>query len=95
MELPPGITVIDTDEPEMKLASLGKYDFSYMISYECHEPGRFVLVSYECLVAPDFRGGEVTTLPGFLSDVRTFLGFTDCDYMEVPAAGGTATVRLQ
>lgn len=93
LQLPPGVSVLYTVETEHKLSSLGQHDFNYMVAYDCHPPGRFVVVSYVCQVAEDFQGGEIRVLPGFLADNATFLGFATCEFVEVRASGGTATVR--
>lgn len=93
--MPPGITVLYTVETPKKLSSLGQYDFNYMVAFDCTPPGRFVVVSYVCQVAEDFQGGQIQVLPGFLADNATFLGFATCEFIEVRAAGGTATLRLK
>jgi uncharacterized protein YceK len=80
---------------EHKLSSIGKYDFNYMIAYDCTPPGRFVVVSYVMQADKDFKGGKVEVLPGFLSDNATFLGFATCEFMEVRASGGIATIKLK
>ncbi|HET6348117.1 MAG TPA: hypothetical protein VFH88_03445 [Candidatus Krumholzibacteria bacterium] len=95
LQLPPGINVIYTIETDHKLSSLGRYDFNYMIAYDCTPPGRFVVVSYVLQAADDFKGGEVEVLPGFLSDNATFLGFATCEFTEVRASGGKATIKLK
>ena len=94
LQLPPGLNVLYTVEFAQKLASLGSYDYSYMCSYACQQPGRFVVVSYMCQAAADFKGGQVEVLPGFLADNASFLGFTTCEFIEVRATGGTATIRV-
>lgn len=95
LQLPPGINVLYTIETDHKLSSLGRYDFNYMIAYDCAPPGRFVVVSYVLQADKDFKGGKVDVLPGFLSDNATFLGFTDCAFVQVRASGGTATIKLK
>ena len=95
LQLPPGINVLYTVETDHKLSSLGRYDFNYMVAYDCTPPGRFVVVSYVCQADPDFKGGQVEVLPGFLSDNATFLGFATCEFIEVRASGGTATIKLK
>lgn len=95
VQLPPGINVLYTVETDHKLSSLGKYDFNYMVAYDCTPPGRFVVVSYVMQADKDFKGGKVEVLPGFLSDNATFLGFATCEFMEVRAKGGTATIKLK
>lgn len=95
LQLPPGINVLYTVESEHKLSSFGKYDFNYMVSYDCTPPGRFVVVSYVLTADKDFKGGTVEVLPGFLSDNASFLGFATCEFLEVRAAGGTATIKLK
>jgi hypothetical protein len=95
LQLPPGVNVLYTIETDHKLSSLGKYDFNYMIAYDCTPPGRFVVVSYVLVADKDFKGGKVEVLPGFLSDNATFLGFATCEFIEVRASGGTATIKLK
>jgi hypothetical protein len=95
LQLPPGISVIYTVESEHKISSLGRHDFNYMVSYDCTPPGRFVVVSYVLQADPDFKGGKVEVLPGFLADNATFLGFATCEFVEVRATGGTATIKLK
>jgi hypothetical protein len=95
LQLPPGINVLYTVETDHKLSSLGRYDFNYMIAYDCTPPGRFVVVSYVLQADKDFKGGKVEVLPGFLSDNATFLGFATCEFIEVRASGGTATIKLK
>lgn len=95
MQLPPGLSVLYTVEIPSKLASFGNYDINYMCAYACQPPGRFVVVTYVCQPAADFKGGEVQVAPGFLSDTVTFLGFTTCEFVEVRATGATATVRVE
>jgi hypothetical protein len=96
LQMPPGIKVLYTVETDKKMSSLGQYDFNYMVVYECTPPGRFVVVSYVCEVQPEFQGGEILVLPGFLADNHTFLGFATCnEFQEVRAAGGTATIKLK
>jgi hypothetical protein len=95
IQLPPGINVLYTVESDHKLSSFGKYDFNYMVSYDCTPPGRFVLVSYVLTADKDFKGGKVQVLPGFLSDNATFLGFATCEFLEVRASGGTAPIKLK
>jgi hypothetical protein len=95
INMPPGIKVLYTVETAKKLSSLGQYDFNYMVAYDCTPPGRFVVVSYVCQTMDDFQGGEIHVLPGFLADNATFLGFATCEFVEVRAAGGTATLRLK
>jgi len=95
LQLPPGINVLYTVETPHKLSSLGHYDYSYMVAYDCTPPGRFVVVSYVLQADQDFKGGQVQVLPGFLSDNSTFLGFATCEFIEVRASGGTATIKLK
>lgn len=95
IQLPPGINVIYTVESEHKQSSLGRYDYNYMVTYDCTPPGRFILVSYVCQADQDFKGGQVEVLPGFLSDNATFLGFATCEFIEVRSSGGTATIKLK
>lgn len=95
LQLPPGINVLYTIETDHKLSSLGKYDFNYMVAFDCTPPGRFVVVSYVLQADKDFKGGKVEVLPGFLSDNATFLGFATCEFIEVRASGGTATIKLK
>ena len=95
LQLPPGVNVLYTIETDHKLRSLGRYDFNYMVAYDCTPPGRFVVVSYVLQADPDFKGGKVEVLPGFLSDNATFLGFATCEFIEVRASGGTATIKLK
>lgn len=95
MQLPPGLTVLYTVEHARKTSSLGQHDFNYMVVFDCTPPGRFVVVSYVIQVSDDFSGGEIQVLPGFLSDNATFLGFATCEFEEIRAAGGTATVKLK
>jgi hypothetical protein len=95
LEMPPGINVLYVVETPKKLSSLGNFDFNYMVAYDCTPPGRFVVVSYVCQAADDFQGGEIRVLPGFLADNATFLGFATCEFIEVRAAGGTATLKLK
>lgn len=93
LQMPPGINVLYTVETPKKLSSLGQHDFNYMVAYDCTPPGRFVVVSYVCQAAADFQGGEVSVLPGFLADNASFLGFATCEFIEIRASGGTATVK--
>ena len=95
LEMPPGINVLYTVETPKKLSSLGKYDFNYMVAFDCTPPGRFVVVSYVCQTDQEFKGGVIHVLPGFLADNATFLGFATCEFAEVRAAGGEATLRLK
>jgi hypothetical protein len=95
LQMPPGINVLYTVETDHKLSSLGHYDYNYMVAYDCTPPGRFVVVSYVCQADQDFKGGQIEVLPGFLSDNATFLGFATCEFVEVRASGGTATVKLK
>jgi uncharacterized protein YceK len=95
LQLPPGVNVLYTIETDHKLSSLGRYDFNYMVAYDCTPPGRFVVVSYVLQADKDFKGGKVEVLPGFLSDNATFLGFATCEFIEVRASGGTATIKLK
>lgn len=95
LQMPPGIRVVGTVEHDMKRMSLGTPDFNYMVAFECQQPGRYRVVTYKCFVEPDCRGGVIEALPGFLGDNRSFLGFTTCEFLEVMATGGTATVRVQ
>jgi hypothetical protein len=95
LQMPPGIKVLYTVEHEKKLSSFGQYDFNYMVAYECAPPGRFVVVSYVCETQADFQGGEIHVLPGFLADNATFLGFATCEFAEVRASGGIATLKLK
>jgi hypothetical protein len=95
LQMPPGINVLYTVETEKKLSSLGKYDYNYMVAYDCTPPGRFVVVAYVCQAAADFAGGEIQVEPGFLSDNATFLGFATCEFTEVRASGGKATIKLK
>jgi len=95
LQLPPGVRVVSSAEMETRIATLGKYDFSYMISYECRDPGRFLIVQYMCETTPEFTGGTIEVLPGFLGEDTTYLGFTNCDFVEVRCAGGTATLRVK
>ncbi|HEX6790400.1 MAG TPA: hypothetical protein VF247_03740 [Candidatus Krumholzibacteria bacterium] len=95
LEMPPGINVLYTVETPKKLSSLGKYDFNYMVAFDCTPPGRFVVVSYVCQTDQEFKGGVIHVLPGFLADNASFLGFATCEFNEVRAAGGEATLRLK
>ena len=95
LQLPPGINVLYTVETEHKMSSLGRYDFNYMIVYDCTPPGRFVVVSYVLQADPNSKGGKVEVLPGILSDSATFIGFATCEFLQVRASGGTATIRVK
>ena len=54
-----------------------------------------VIPASQIQAADDFQGGEIKVLPGFLADNATFLGFATCEFIEVRAAGATATLKLK
>lgn len=95
LQLPPGLSVKYTVETDQKMSSMGKHDYNYLVVYTCRPGARYVIVSYVLEVAEDFQGGAIQVLPGFNSDSSSFLGFGTCEYTEVRAAGGTATVKLK
>ena len=95
LQLPPGLFVKYTVETDQKLSSIGKPDYNYIVVYNCTPGGRYVIVSYLLEVAEDFKGGTIQVLPGFNNDNATFLGFGTCEFWEIRAAGGSATVKLK
>lgn len=92
LDLPDGIAITGLEETDQKMMSLGDYHQSYMLAYQCQPPGRFVVVTYTCRVQPDFHGGTITVQPGIPTQGPAFLGFVTCDYVELGATGGSATL---
>jgi hypothetical protein len=91
--LPDGVQILGTDEFEHKSVSTGVPTTNYMLAYDCQPPGRFRLVTYLCQATPEFKGGEVQVLDGLLASGISFVGFVSCEFVELRAAGGTATLR--
>jgi hypothetical protein len=92
MELPPGVTVNSLKETEERSISAGQYDTGYMIAYNCQPAGKFRIITFHCVAAAGFRGGEIKLAPGLGGDVPYF-GFSTCDYMQAPANTGIATLK--
>jgi hypothetical protein len=96
LQMPPGIRVVGTGEHPERRLTFGTWDFCYMITYECKPPGRYLAVTYFCMVEPGFQGGKIQALPGFMANDLTFIGFSTCeDFTELWANGGTATLTLK
>ncbi|HEX5133609.1 MAG TPA: hypothetical protein VFX92_14135 [Candidatus Krumholzibacteria bacterium] len=92
LSLPEGIQILGTDEFEHRSVSTGTPTVNYMQAYECQPPSRFRLVTYICTTTPDFKGGEIQVLDGLPATGINFIGFTSCDFVEMRAAGGSATL---
>lgn len=95
LDMPDGIRVLGVDEMPQKGVSIGDYRQNYMLAYDCQPAGHFRLATYRCVAQPDFRGGQVVVRDGMQTSGISFLGFTTCDYVEIRATGGTATLDLK
>ncbi len=89
---PDGIEVMGVKEFEHKSVSTGDPKVNYMLAYDCQPPGRYRLVTYVCRATKEFKGGEVELLDGLAANGINFIGFVSCDFTEMRATGGTATL---
>ncbi len=92
MDLPPGVTVNGVTETEERSISAGRYDTGYMIAYNCQPAGKFRIITFHCVAEAGFRGGEIKLVAGVGGDVP-YLGFSTCNYLELAANTGTATLK--
>lgn len=90
--LPTGVEVTAVNEFEHKSVSTGDPKVSYMLAYDCQPAGRFRLVSYTCRVTGEFQGGEVELGEGLPATGVNFIGFVSCEFVEMRATGGSATL---
>lgn len=95
LELPAGVRVLSLREFAARKASIGHYQGSFQIAYECQPSGRFLLVEYFCVADPEFAGGDVNVRPGYDAASNAYLGFSSCDFQHAPAAAGSATLKLK
>lgn len=93
--LPEGVEILGASEFEHKSVSAGDPEENYMLAYACQPAGRFRLVTYICSATPDFKGGEIRILDGTPASGIAFIGFVSCEFTEMRASGGTATVTLK
>jgi len=93
LDIPAGVRVIGMTETDQKTVSAGNRESNYMIAFACQMPGKFRIVSFECMAEPDFRGGEFTVAPGLPGGDETYLGFSTCSFSHAPAHGGSITAR--
>jgi hypothetical protein len=95
IEFPAGVEVVATNEFEHKSVSTGDPRVNYMLAYDCQPAGRFRLVTYVCQTTPEFTGGEIKVLEGLPATGINFIGFVSCEFVEMRATGGTATLTAQ
>lgn len=90
--LPEGIDVMGTNEFEHKSVSTGDPRVNYMLAYDCQPAGRLRLVTYICNATPEFKGGEIQVQEGLPATGINFIGFVSCEFVELRATGGSATL---
>lgn len=95
VSLPAGIQIMGTREFEHKSVSTGDPTVNYMQAYDCQPAGRFRLVTYICNATPEFKGGEIQVLEGLPATGINFIGFVSCEFVELRATGGSATLSLK
>lgn len=93
--LPEGVDIMGASEFEHKSVSAGDPEQNYMLAYDCQPAGRFRLVTYICSALPEFKGGEIRVIDGMPASGIAFMGFVSCEYVEMRASGGTATLTLK
>jgi hypothetical protein len=93
--LPAGVILMGTNEFEHKSVSTGDPQTNYMLAYDCQPAGRFRLATYFCRVDENVTGGEVRLLEGLPASGINFIGFVSCEFVELRATGGTATLTLK
>jgi hypothetical protein len=92
ISLPAGIEIMGNSEFEHKSVSTGDPKVSYMLAYDCQPPGRFRLVTYICRATQEFKGGEIEVLDALPANGINFMGFVSCEFVEMRATGGSATL---
>jgi hypothetical protein len=92
LSLPAGIEIMGNSEFEHKSVSTGDPKVSYMLAYDCQPAGRFRLVTYICRATQEFKGGEIEVLAALPANGIDFIGFVSCEFVEMRAAGGKATL---
>jgi hypothetical protein len=95
VDFPDGVQVLGTDEFEHKSVSMGGYGENYMLAYDCQPAGRFRVVTYLCSAGPGFKGGEIRMQDGLPASGIAFLGFVSCEFVELRATGGVATLTVK
>lgn len=92
LSFPDGIEIMGTNEFEHKSVSTGDPKVNYMLAYDCQPAGRFRLVTYILRATQEFKGGEIKVLDGLPANGINFIGFVSCEFVEMRATGGSATL---
>ncbi len=92
ISFPAGIEVMGNSEFEHKSVSTGDPAVNYMLAYDCQPAGRFRTVTYILRATQEFAGGEIQVLEGLPANGINFIGFVSCEFVEMRATGGSATL---
>jgi hypothetical protein len=93
-DVPAGIKVIDKETFGERVLTMGDHAADFVMGFECHEPGKFYLMKYSCLVEDGFKSGDFTMTPGVNASGAAYLGFVACqpETRRLPAEGGKAVL---
>lgn len=98
MAIPEGITVTEEEKPTPRMLTVGKITDLYAIAFECHEPGRFPLLTLKCVADDSYPGGEIRLRAGVDAQGSAFLGFATCgdgQPQKLPAGGGAIKLEVE
>jgi len=98
LDLPAAVDVLSAKKSTTKSLTLGDVRRNFMVTFECHDRGRFYLMRYTCAARAGFTGGKVVVRPGVDAQGKAFLGYVSCGPgvkpEMVPAAGTSAVITL-
>jgi hypothetical protein len=94
IEFPEGISVLGNKMLESYRLSLGTFQKEFMMSFECKNGPKLLLVKFVCKANEDFSGGVVQLGKG---DYEGFIGYSMCDQerTRIPAKAGGAVLTLK
>lgn len=98
LSMPEGVEVTNEIKFSPRALTVGKLSDLYAMAFECHESGRFLLLTLECRTGETFPGGEFTVRAGVDAQGNAFLGFVTCgegEPQKLPASGGAVTLGLE
>jgi hypothetical protein len=98
MAIPAGVTVTSKQKFSERALTVGELSDLYAMAFQCHESGRFLLLTLTCVADEEFAGGEMTLRAGVDAQGTAFLGFATCGDehpQKLPAGGGAVTLTLE
>ena len=94
--LPAGVSILHEVKFSDRALTMGSYTESYSMAFECHKPGKWFLVKFNCLADDTFDGGKIEIVKAVPAQGDPYLGFVSCNTEtpeKIPANGGSVSLN--